>query len=72
MQTSYELILDLLGVVTDPQPVWAVAQWRGTNGGYRFFGTDLNRHRAERRAQLVARLFPQYSTPKVVDDTYGM
>jgi hypothetical protein len=72
MKTSYDLIFDLLGFVTDPQPVWSVTQWRGTTGGYRLFGSDLNRHKAEKRAQLVARLFPEYSNPKVIDDTYGM
>jgi hypothetical protein len=45
--------------------MFIVRQWRGTVIGWRFFGKQKNYYDASRRAALVARIWPQYSTPKL-------
>lgn len=50
---------------------YLVAQWRGTDTGYRVMGTGLTEPAAMRRLELVSRLFPDYARPKAHAEQLG-
>lgn len=49
----------------EPVRSFAVAQWRGWDGGHRAFGTGLGKAEALKRAALVERLFPEFARCRV-------
>ena len=50
---------------------YTVAQWRGTDSGYRLFGDSLSEAAAIRRMALVERIFPELARPKAYAQELG-
>jgi hypothetical protein len=50
---------------------YTVAQWRGSENGYRLFGDSLSEAAAIRRMALVERLFPEMARPKSYAEQLG-
>ena len=50
---------------------YTVAQWRGTDNGYRFFGSSLSEAAAIRRMALVERLWPERAKPRAYAQELG-
>jgi len=50
---------------------YTVAQWRGTDNGYRVLGRGLSENAAIRRMALVERLWPEMARPKAYAQELG-
>ena len=50
---------------------YTVAQWRGSENGYRVLGRGLRENAAIRRMALVERIFPEMARPKAYAQELG-
>ena len=50
---------------------YTVAQWRGSENGYRVLGRSLSEAAAIRRMALIERLFPEMARPKAYAQELG-
>lgn len=46
--------------------IFTVRQYRGSNNGFRYFGTNLDLKRAQYRNKLIERIFNEYNNPKII------
>ena len=46
--------------------LFTVRQYRGSDNGFRYFGTNLDLKRAEYRYKLIQRIFNEYNNPKII------
>ena len=53
------------------QQTYTVAQWRGTENGYRHLGSNLPEDAAIRRIALAERIWPERARPKAYAQELG-
>lgn len=46
--------------------LFTVRQYRGSDNGFRYFGTNLDLKKAQYRYELIKRIFDEYNNPKII------